>query len=91
VDDVSDGLEDEAAGDGIGEEEDQVGEEEDEPGQVVGKLMRLEKNPPLLPPWLDAAFSAVLAEAKQRDSSGLPCLYAGHGTFWLPQKSTYFI
>jgi hypothetical protein len=60
----------------------EVGLPDDEvDGNEKGKL------PPL---WLMTEFKARLAECSSRTSNNLPKLYA-LGTFWFPQKSSYFL
>jgi hypothetical protein len=41
--------------------------------------------------WISARFEALVAESKNRDSRGLPPLYAKHKTFRFPRKANWFL
>ena len=96
-----DDEDDEATGDGLGEEDDDLddngegdgdfdeGSEFDDKG-MAGKA-KPSRRP--LPPWLLEPFKARVTESSSqyRDAAGLPPLYARHQTFWFPRPSTYFL
>ena len=89
IDDDEDGV-----GEGIGEEDeeqDDGDEVEDEPVCVDGAPNPRPRKRRLLPAWLLVPFKAKVEESKQRDTNGLPPLYAHHQTFWFPQKLTFFL
>jgi hypothetical protein len=98
-----DDEDDEATGDGLGEEDgdpDDEGEGDDDFDEgfefddkgTTGNLKAKPSRRPL-PPWLLESFKARVAESSSqyRDTAGLPPLYAQHQTFWFPQPSTYFL
>lgn len=73
--------------DGIGREaEDEVENAEETDGLDGSKPYRTP-----LPPWLQQAFEARLAESDNRGQDGLPPLYRDHKTFWFPRRSTFFL
>jgi hypothetical protein len=91
--------EDEATGDGLGEEDgnpDDDGDGDFDEGSEFdnkGTAGQAKPSPRPLPPWLLEPFKARVAESSSqyRDAAGLPPLYAQHQTFWFPQPSTYFL
>ena len=94
-----DDEDDEATGDGLGEEDgdpDDDGEgfdEEPEFDEETGMAGKAKPSRRSLPPWLLEPFKARVAESSSqyRDAAGLPPLYSQHQTFWFPQPSTYFL
>ena len=93
--------EDEATGDGLGEEDDDPDDEDeldDELDEAVdvddnGTAGKAKSSRRPLPSWLLEPFKARVAESssQHRDATGLPPLYANHQTFWFPQPSTFFL
>ena len=96
-----DDEDDEATGDGLGEEDgdpDDNGEGDDDfdegfefdDNATAGKA-KPSRRP--LPPWLLEPFKARVTESSSQyhDAAGLPPLYSQHQTFWFPQSSTYFL
>jgi hypothetical protein len=77
-------------GDGLGEEDDEP-DNDDEADEPDANRPEPASSRRPLPAWLLEPFKAKLEESKRRDEHGLPPLYANHGTFWFPQKSTFFI
>ena len=94
-----DDEDDEATGDGLGEEDgdpdDDGNGDFDEGSEFDNKGMagQAKSSCGPLPPWLLEPFKAQVAESSSqyRDAAGLPPLYAQHQTFWFPQPSTYFL
>jgi len=96
-----DDEDDEAIGNGLGEEdgdpddEDEGDDEVDEEVEVDDKGIAGKAKPSRrpLPHWLLEPFKARVAESSNqyRDAAGLPPLYAHHQTFWFPQPWTYFL
>ena len=93
---------DEATGDGLGEEddepddEDELDDELDEGVDVDDKGMAGTAKPSHrrpLPNWLLEPFKARVSESSSqyRNAAGLPPLYAFHKTFWFPQPSSFFL
>ena len=95
---------DEATGDGLGEEDgpddDDEGDDDfdegsefDDMGTATTGFGQPKPTRRPLPPWLLEPFKARVAESSSqyRDAAGLPPLYAQHQTFWFPQPSTYFL
>lgn len=83
--------------DGEGEEWDHGGEadeddeDEDEEEEEGGNASNKSRRPRYrLPSWLKESFDSKVAACAKRDHSGLPPLYATHGTFWFPRPSAFF-
>ncbi|KAF5324462.1 hypothetical protein D9611_004206 [Ephemerocybe angulata] len=90
-------LEEEASGEGIGEDGDQLGPDEvgddldpnEEPIDAEEKQNGASRTPKELPPWLLEYFQACKTIASDRTPQGVPRLYDELNTFWIPEKSTY--
>jgi len=96
-----DDEDDEATGNGLGEE-DSDPDDDDEGDDELNEEVELDdrelagKATPghqPLPHWLLEPFKVRVAEcsSQYRDAAGLPPLYAYHQTFWFLQPSTYFL
>ncbi len=83
--------------DGIGEE-DEIEQDDDDGDRAVADAgaqslaneQRRQSRTRPLPPWLMDAFRAHLEESRERGPDKLPALYRT-GTFWFPQRSSYFL
>ncbi|KAF7972322.1 hypothetical protein HWV62_18514 [Athelia sp. TMB] len=75
-------------GEGEGEEHDGG---EDEPGDDVNNRPHHNRHS-ILPPAVHETYTQHIELLKQhQDVSGVPRIYSHYGTFWLPQKSNYFL
>lgn len=79
-----------ADGQGIGAEEDDIDELDNDGEDMRDGEGKFRYRRPL-PPWLLDAFNSRVEDSKRRDAQGLLSLYANHGSFWFPQKSSFFI
>lgn len=100
LDSADDDEDDDAVGDGLGDEDGEPNEEDEGDDELDGGEEAVDEtestrnsNPPRrpLPNWLREPFMARVAESSNRDSNGLPPLYAHQQTFWFPQPSTFFL
>ncbi len=87
---IEDGIGEE---DGVDEEEydedDDAAKDDNSPPRAAPEQRRQSRTRPL-PAWLMEAFKARLEESRERGPDKLPALYRT-GTFWFPQKTSYFL
>lgn len=96
-------LEDEADGEGLGDDEEQHGvqEQNDETDPAapqiepvhaeIGPQPRPQKSQaPVLATWILSMFRIFSIQAKDR-IDGVPVRYAKHSTFWFPKVATFFL
>jgi len=88
--------EDEACGDGIGNEDEDLGDEPGDMGSPAGGedssgslMASSNRKHHLLPPWLLVEFNLVKKELE--NPNGTPSLYSQDQTFWRRRPSPYFI
>jgi len=86
-------------GDGIGEddegEDDEDEDEDEDEDDCSGRAAPSSTRKPgrarhPLPPWLQTAFEAAVAQCEDRDSDGIPRIYSRDRTFWSRQTAAYF-
>ncbi len=82
--------------DGLGQDDEEPDDddnpdpEEVRPGETASATPLRGKHCCARPTWLMEAFNSRVAESKQRGLDKLPALY-WQGTFWFPQKSSFFL